>query len=144
RKEIKALLHRIGVDETRVTLWGSGSVFREFLHVDDLAQAALFIAETCDYQDIGECINVGSGLDRTISSLVEIVRDVVAYRGDIHFDTSKPDGTPRKLLDVSRLQKLGWRASVEILDGVLKLYRWYAELPRSGREQNVKTTHQSF
>ncbi|MFA5306233.1 MAG: GDP-L-fucose synthase, partial [Candidatus Babeliales bacterium] len=65
RKEIKALLHRIGVDETRMTLWGSGSVFREFLHVDDLAQAALFITETCDYQDIGECINVGSGLDRT-------------------------------------------------------------------------------
>lgn len=144
RKEIRSILHRVGVDAGSVTLWGSGSISREFLYVDDLATAACFIANSYDFQDVGECINVGSGIDMTICSLADMVRDVVGYQGRINFDDTKPDGTPRKLLDVSRLQQLGWKPSVALVDGIQALYLWYAKSPRRERGDNVKTAAQSF
>lgn len=107
-----------------VTLWGTGSPRREFLHVDDLADAAVFLMERYDGEDI---INVGVGEDVTIAELAEIVRDVVGYEGAIEWDTSKPDGTPRKLLDVSRLHALGWRARIGLREGIEQTYRWYCE-----------------
>jgi GDP-L-fucose synthase len=125
RKEIRSILQRIGVDTGSVTLWGSGSISRELLYVDDLAQAALMLAEQCDHHDIGECINVGTGIDCTIRHLAEIVRDSVGYQGNIHFDITKPDGTPRKCLNVSKLEALGWRASISLEDGIGKVYSWY-------------------
>lgn len=108
----------------QVTIWGSGTPRREFLHVDDLADACVFLAQTYDGEDI---VNVGVGEDIAIADLAALVQRVVGYEGDLVFDTSKPDGTPRKLLDVSRLGSLGWRASVGLEEGVRETYRWYQE-----------------
>jgi GDP-L-fucose synthase len=105
-----------------VTLWGTGTPRREFLHVDDLARACLFLLET--YDDPAP-INIGVGVDLTIRELAELVADVVGYDGRLEFDTSKPDGTPRKLLDVSRINALGWQAQIPLRDGVASTYDWF-------------------
>src|SRR5690625_4138763 len=105
-----------------VVMWGTGSPRREFLHVDDLADAAVFLMDSYSGEDI---VNVGVGEDITIRELAEMVRDVVGFEGEIVQDTSKPDGTPRKLLDVSRLQAQGWTASMPLRDGVDETYRWF-------------------
>jgi GDP-L-fucose synthase len=107
-----------------VVLWGSGTPRREFLHVDDLADACLHLLE---HYDAPEPINVGVGADVTIRELAELVARVVGYTGALSNDLSKPDGTPRKLLDVSRLQALGWKPSISLEDGVAATYRWYVE-----------------
>ena len=105
-----------------VTLWGSGTPRREFLHVDDLAEALLFLLENYDSP---ETINVGTGVDLTIRDLAELVADVVGWHGEIGQDTSKPDGTPRKLLDVSRLNDLGWTARTPLREGIAATYAWF-------------------
>ncbi len=110
-----------------VELWGTGSPRREFLYVNDLADAVVFLMENYDYKNIGEIINVGVGEDITIKELAETIRDMTEYRGDLKWDTSKPDGTPRKLLDVSRLHKLGWKAQTPLGEGIKKSYRAYLE-----------------
>ena len=107
-----------------VVIWGSGSPRREFLYVDDLAAAAVFLME---HYDEGRPVNVGVGEDVSIRELAELVREVVGYRGELGFDTSKPDGTPRKLLDVSVVQGLGWRAAVSLRDGIGRTYSWYRD-----------------
>ena len=107
-----------------VVVWGTGKPRREFLFVDDLADASLFLMN--HYQG-DEIVNVGVGQDQTIGDLAEMIRDLVGYRGDITFDTSKPDGTPRKLLDVSRLFDLGWRPKTSLRDGISQTYGWYQE-----------------
>jgi GDP-L-fucose synthase len=105
-----------------VTVWGTGAPLREFLHVDDLARACLFLLEN---YDAPEPINVGVGQDLSIRDLAEMVADVVGYQGALEFDTSKPDGTPRKLLDVSRLNSLGWHARIGLRQGLDQTYAWY-------------------
>jgi GDP-L-fucose synthase len=107
-----------------VTLWGTGSPRRELLHVDDLARACLFLLESYDDP---QTINVGTGVDVTIHGLAELVARVVGYEGDLVWDTSKPDGTPRKLLDVSRLTALGWQPTIALEDGVRATYSWFLE-----------------
>lgn len=107
-----------------VVVWGTGSPRREFLHVDDLADACLFLMQ--EYSG-SEIVNIGVGEDLSIRELAELIRDVVGYTGDLTFDASKPDGTPRKLLDVSRLTGLGWRASIPLREGIAQTYRWYLE-----------------
>jgi GDP-L-fucose synthase len=107
---------------SRVTLWGTGNPRREFLHVDDLASAAVFLMERYDGEGI---VNVGVGKDISIRELGELVKDVVGYKGMIEFDPSKPDGTPRKLLDVSRIHALGWRPGISLREGVTATYAWY-------------------
>lgn len=107
-----------------VTIWGTGSPMREFLHVDDLAEAALFLMLNYNSPEI---INVGVGEDISIRQLAEIVRDVAGFRGDLVFDVSKPDGTPRKLLDVSRLTALGWKARIPLRTGIEQTYAWYVQ-----------------
>jgi GDP-L-fucose synthase len=107
-----------------VTMWGTGSPKREFLHVDDLASAALFLLE--NYDD-PQTINVGVGEDLSIKELAELVQEVVGYEGELVWDTSKPDGTPRKLLDVSRLTDLGWMPQIRLEDGVRSTYRWFLQ-----------------
>jgi GDP-L-fucose synthase len=108
-------------DDT-VTLWGSGEPKREFLHSDDLGRACLFLLENYD-DDLA--INVGVGEDQSIKSLAELVQEVVGFEGSIQWDTSKPDGTPRKLLDVSRINKLGWRSTKDLRSGITETYKWY-------------------
>jgi GDP-L-fucose synthase len=107
-----------------VVCWGTGTPRREFLHVDDLAAASLFLLE---HYDDPQTINVGTGEDVTIRELAETVAEVVGFRGRIAWDASKPDGTPRKLLDVSRLADLGWKAGTRLDDGLRSTYRWYVE-----------------
>jgi GDP-L-fucose synthase len=109
-------------DLDEVTLWGTGTPRREFLHVDDLADALLFLLQ--NYDD-PRTINVGTGQDLTIRALADIVARAAGYTGQIVQDTSKPDGTPRKLLDVSRIQSLGWKATTPLDDGIAETYKWY-------------------
>jgi len=120
RKTHEAL--RAGAPE--IIVWGSGTPRREFLHVDDLADAAVFLM--LGY-DTAEIINVGTGTDVTIRELAEMIRRAAGYTGKIVFDASKPDGTPRKLLDVSRLTALGWKPRVALADGIAETWRWYVE-----------------
>lgn len=110
--------------EADVTIWGTGTPRREFLHVDDLADACVHLMRTYSGSEI---VNVGVGEDVSISELAETVRDVVGYEGGLVHDTSKPDGTPRKLLDVGRLDSLGWRASIPLRRGIEQTYAWYLE-----------------
>jgi GDP-L-fucose synthase len=107
-----------------VTCWGTGSPRREFLHVDDLAAASLFLLE---HYDDPQTINVGTGEDVTIKEIAETVAEVVGYTGRLEWDPSKPDGTPRKLLDVSRLTNLGWKARIGLADGLRETYAWFCE-----------------
>jgi GDP-L-fucose synthase len=107
-----------------VTVWGSGSPRREFLHVDDLADACLFLMER--YSEAGH-VNVGTGEDLTIRELAEMVRDAVHPDARLVFDPSKPDGAPRKLLDVGRLHGLGWRHRIALREGVASTYQWFLE-----------------
>jgi GDP-L-fucose synthase len=102
-----------------VEVWGSGTPKREFLHVDDLAEATVFLAKNYSGEEL---VNVGTGVDVTIRELAETIKDVVGYEGKLHFDASKPDGTPRKLMDVSKLNNLGWKHKLELREGIEKVY----------------------
>lgn len=119
--------------DSQVVVWGSGTPKREFLFVDDMAAASIHVMELDDvvYQENTESmlshINVGSGVDCTIRELAETMAKVVGFTGDIVFDSSKPDGTPRKLLDVSRLSEAGWRYQVNLEDGLVKTYKWFVD-----------------
>ncbi|MEW6664786.1 MAG: GDP-L-fucose synthase [Thermodesulfobacteriota bacterium] len=108
--------------ETTVTVWGTGTPRREFLHVDDLADACLFLMERYEESEI---INIGVGKDISVRELAELIAEVVGYRGRISFDPSKPDGTPRKLLDVGRLEALGWKSRISLREGIRGTYEWY-------------------
>ncbi len=116
--------------KTQVTVWGTGTPRREFLHVDDLADAVVFLTER--YDD-AQWLNVGVGADVTIAELAGLIGRVVGYTGTLQFDTSKPDGTPRKLLDVSRLHALGWRARTELETGIRATYAWFCSHERELR-----------
>jgi GDP-L-fucose synthase len=107
-----------------LVLWGSGTPRREFLHVDDAASACLFLL---NHYDSPEIINVGCGKDVSIRELAELICEVVGFTGELAWDTSKPDGTPRKLLDVSKLTRLGWRPTIPLREGISRTYRWFLE-----------------
>ena len=109
---------------SEVVMWGTGTPRREFLHVDDMADATVFLTETYDGADI---VNVGVGEDVSIRELAELVKDITGYQGRIVNDTDKPDGTPRKLLDVSRLNGLGWKARIPLREGVESTYAWFLQ-----------------
>lgn len=110
--------------EQSVTVWGTGTPRREFLHVDDLADACVYLME---HYESEQPVNIGWGEDLSIRELATLIQHVVGYSGALRFDTSKPDGTPRKLLDVSRLNALGWRPKVSLRDGIGETYRWFLE-----------------
>ncbi|SDR82071.1 GDP-L-fucose synthase [Pseudomonas oryzae] len=134
---IPALLRRfheaVQRGDEEVVIWGSGTPMREFLHVDDMAAASVHVMELDDatYRDNTQPmlshINVGTGVDCTIRELAETIARVTGFTGRLSFDASKPDGTPRKLMDVSRLRALGWQASIGLEDGLRDAYRWYVE-----------------
>jgi GDP-L-fucose synthase len=109
---------------SEVVIWGTGTPRREFLHVDDLAEACILLMETYDDPEI---INVGTGKDLTIAELAEMVSAVVGFQGALRYDASKPDGTPRKLLDTSKIQALGWAPTIALRDGIEQTYRWYLD-----------------
>lgn len=132
---IPALLRRfheaVQNNDQEVVVWGSGNPMREFLHVDDMAAASVYVMELekniydANTQPMLSHINVGSGVDCTIRELAETVARVTGFTGEIKFDASKPDGTPRKLMDVSRLQSMGWQANISLADGLHSTYRWF-------------------
>ena len=111
-------------NQPHVTIWGTGSPRREFLHVDDLADACVFLMNKYDRDEI---LNIGVGEDLTIRELAELIKTVIGYAGGIQFDKSKPDGTPRKLLDVSRLRATGWRPRIGLEEGIRRTYAWFLE-----------------
>jgi len=111
-------------NESELVVWGTGAPRREFLHVDDLADACVFLMERYDSEQL---INVGWGQDVSIAELAELVKHAVGFQGAIRYDRSKPDGTPRKLLDTSRINALGWRPRTELADGIVQVYRWFVE-----------------
>ena len=109
-----------------VTLWGTGAVYREFLHVDDLGEATVHVMERGNVKDLPDgMVNVGTGSDLTIRELAELIQRVVGHQGEVRWDASKPDGTPRKLLDVSRIRALGWRPAIDLEQGLRMTYDWY-------------------
>lgn len=110
-----------------VVLWGDGSPLREFMHADDLADAIKFMLENIHAKNIGEFLNVGTGEDLPIKKLAELVADVVGYKGEIIWDTSQPNGTPRKLLDVSRIHALGWKHKISLEEGIKMTYKDFLE-----------------
>ena len=137
---LPALIHRFHdatvTGATTVRLWGTGSPRREFLHVADVARAALFLLER--YDDAAP-INVGVGSDVSIKELAGIVAGVVGYEGGIAWDHDKPDGTPRKLLDVSRLSRLGWSPQIPLVEGIRSTYDWYVEHGTHDRREMLRT-----
>lgn len=131
---VPALLRKIMEAKERndaeFVVWGTGTVYREFLYVDDCAQAMIFLMNNYEGD---ETVNIGTGLDCTIRELVETIQSVVGYQGAIRFDTSKPDGTPKKLLDVSNLSQLGWKATTSLKEGLRKTYEYVMEHGMSER-----------
>src|SRR6185312_8458579 len=107
---------------SEVMLWGTGKPLREFLHTDDFADACLFLMDTYNSSDI---INVGPGEDLSILDLAQTMKRIIGYEGRISWDASKPDGTPRKLLDVSKIRTLGWKHAIELEDGLRRTYDWF-------------------
>jgi GDP-L-fucose synthase len=140
-EEILRILNKYGVaiegDKVILNLWGSGTPLREFLHSDDMADACVFLMEKVSFKDIvgdremievrNSHINIGSGTELTIAELANIVKDVVGFNGDLRWDSTKPDGTPRKLMDVSRLAKLGWTYRIQLRDGIDAVYGNYVK-----------------
>lgn len=132
-EEASAILERFGISETSVEIWGTGTPKREFLWSQDMASACLHIMENVDFTAISEGlsevrnthINIGTGEDIAIKELAALIKEVVAYEGNFTFDTSKPDGTPRKLTDVTKLHDLGWKHTIELREGIEKMYEWY-------------------
>jgi GDP-L-fucose synthase len=129
---LPALLRRFhdakGAGEAEVVIWGTGTPKREFLHVDDLADACVLLMR--DYEQ-PQILNIGVGEDLTIRELAELVKDIVGFRGQLRFDPTKPDGTPRKLLDISRIRALGWRPRMALRDGIANTYAWYVNHVRN-------------
>ena len=134
--------HQAKIDRSsEVSVWGSGKPMREFLHVDDMASASIHVMQLADEQYRAATeprlshINVGTGVDCSIRELAETIAEVVGFSGELVFDTSKPDGTPRKLLNVDRLTSLGWQASITLTQGLRSTYAWYLENADTLRER---------
>ena len=134
---LPAMIHRFHqakvTGKSEVALWGTGMARREFLHVDDLANAACFLVEN---YDAAEPLNVGVGEDIAIGELAHLVARTIGYTGTIVFDRSRPDGTPRKLLDVSRIQALGWRPQISLAEGIYSTYYWYTGYLEQSKHMN--------
>jgi len=124
--DIRANLNLDNDNSAKVVLWGSGSPYREFLHVNDMAKACLFLMQAdVDKKNTSRLFNVGSGSDLTIKALAELVQGIVGFDGDCVWDDSKPDGTPRKLMDVSQLKHEGWQATISLQEGIARVYQDY-------------------
>ena len=126
--------------DAEVVVWGTGTPLREFLHADDLADAVVFLM---DHYDVSEPINCGAGFDVSIRELAEMVGRAAEFGGKLIFDSSKPDGTPRKLMDSSRLMALGWRPKTGLEEGIQEVYRWYAEtrIPQTAPSPGSQVTY---
>lgn len=125
KEEILNILKKYGISENGVELWGTGTPLREFLWSEEMADASVFIMEQVDFKDARSHINIGTGKEISIKALAELIMKTVGYTGKLTFDSSKPDGTMRKLTDPSKLHALGWHHRIEIEEGVQRMYEWY-------------------
>ena len=134
-EEAKAYLANFGVDEKKVEIWGSGKPMREFLWSEDMADACVFLMENRDFSDVtrdtslevrNTHINIGTGVDISIRELAETIKEIVGFKGELYFNADKPDGTMKKLTDVSKLHGLGWKHKVKLKEGIEKMYDWYS------------------
>ena len=133
-EEVKTYLSKFGVNENSVEIWGTGNPRREFLYSEDMADACVFLLENRDFKDtynknqkeiINTHINIGTGVDMSIKELAELIREIVGFKGELYFNTDKPDGTMVKLTDPSKLHSLGWKHRVELEDGIKTIFKWY-------------------
>jgi GDP-L-fucose synthase len=129
---IRRFVEAVEADTRKIVLWGSGSPKREFLHVDDLARAVLLASEK---YDSSLHLNIGTGVDISIKDLAQKIAEVSGFKGEIHWDTSKPDGTPRKVLEVSRIKQLGWSPRVTLEEGITSTIRWYKDATVKGKSR---------
>ncbi|HAM50167.1 MAG TPA: GDP-fucose synthetase, partial [Nitrospiraceae bacterium] len=120
-------LKRLGITAEYVEIWGSGEPYREFLYVDDLADACIFLMDKYGYEDIGEIINIGVGEDMQIKDIAGLISEITGFEGKIRFDRTKPEGTARKLLDISKIGALGWAPKTGLEAGIRLTYAWYRQ-----------------
>lgn len=132
-ESLRNTLDGIGVTGDYVVLWGNGEPYREFLHVDDLADACVFLIKNYDYKEIGEFVNIGTGKDIKIKDLASMIREIVGFDREIRYDLSKPDGTPRKVLDISTSKLLGWEPKTSLEEGIKITYEWYIKSSYSAK-----------
>jgi GDP-L-fucose synthase len=130
KDSIRDILKQVGVTEDYVEIWGSGEVYREFLYVDDMAEGCVFLMENVDAEEMKKIsqdyfVNLGTGEDIKLKDLALIIKDIVGFEGEIKYDLSKPDGTPRKLLDVIRMKSFGWKSKINLEEGIKRTYEWY-------------------
>lgn len=131
QEEIAEILSHLGIHKGSVTVWGDGNVYRELMSSDDMADASIYLMKYKDYDDIGEFVNITSGEDILLRELFFLVKEIVGFNGNIHFDTTKPNGTPRKLMSASKINKLGWKVSMNIQQGIKDFYSWYLQNTRN-------------
>ncbi|MFC2061364.1 GDP-L-fucose synthase family protein [Elusimicrobiota bacterium] len=124
---IASMLEKIGLTGESATFWGSGEPFREFLYVDDMADACVFLMEKYNSSDIGEFVNIGVGKDINIRELTEIIREIIGFNGDLKYDKSRPDGTLKKQLEISKMKELGWSPKIDLKTGIKMVYEWYLD-----------------
>ena len=122
---IEQALNQVGAYRDKVVLWGDGSVYREMMSSDDLADACVYLMENKNYKDIGEHVNITDGTDIQLKDLFSMVKEIVGYEGKIEYDTSKPNGTPRKQMDATRIKSLGWQPKIPLKQGIKQFYEWY-------------------
>lgn len=137
-QKVKAMLSACGIRAESVKLWGTGKVLRELMHADDLARSLIYLLKNYNADQIGEFINAGTGVDFTIADLATYTKNVVGFTGEILWDEHRPDGTPKKLLDVSRINELGWRAKIDLWDGITRTYQEYC------KAQEKRTVYESI
>lgn len=125
---VEKILAQIGAYKDKVVLWGDGSVYREMMCSDDLADACFYLMQNKDYDEIGELVNITKGDDIQLKDLFQIVKDIVGFEGDIVYDKTKPNGTPRKMMDATKIKALGWTPKIELKQGIKDFYDWYLSL----------------
>ena len=135
RKFHEAKQSKVNGEQSIVELWGSGTPMREFLHVDDVAKAVTFAVENKLEENL---YNIGTGKDLTIKELAETIQQIVGHIGEIHWDSKKPDGTPRKLLDVTKMRNQGWEAEIDLEEGIKETYRWFLDNQQTFKETLIK------
>lgn len=127
---VEEILNELGAYKDKVVLWGDGSVYREMMSSDDLADACVYLLMNKDYDEVGELVNITKGDDIQLKDLFEIVKRVVGFEGEIVYDKSKPNGTPRKMMDATHIKELGWQPKIELEQGIKDFYDWYLSLDK--------------
>ena len=140
-KEATEILNNYGIAKDSVEIWGTGKVKREFIHSDDLADASIFTMENINFSDLAKGknpqnthINIGSGVTYSIAEVVDMIKGIVGFNGQLYFNTSRPDSTMDRLMDVSKINSLGWKHKINLKEGIEMMYQWYKNSIRGGVE----------